>query len=67
VLYLKDDFQQELNRIEGALPADASPMFGILSLGEVGSYDDGVATFFNKTIVVGALQTTPETMAVQEA
>jgi hypothetical protein len=62
LLYLKDDFNQELGAIAAALPQDAPPMTGILSLGEVGSYADGVATFYNKTIVVGALRTITETI-----
>ncbi len=65
VLYLKDDFKQELEYIASALPRPESSLVGILSLGEVGSYADGVATFFNKTVVVGALQPLPEGTAAQ--
>ena len=57
VLFLEDDFDQELNAVSEALPDNAPTPFGILSLGEIGTYGTGRVEFFNKTMVVGALKT----------
>jgi hypothetical protein len=56
VLYLQDQFSQELSGVLSALPADSSEPIGILTLGEIGSYATGSVEFFNKTIVVCAMQ-----------
>jgi len=50
VLYLQEDFEAELQALQGAGEALA----GVLSLGEIASRD-GVVEFFNKTVVIGAL------------
>ena len=54
-LFLEDDFEKEIEEIAGASPSKKPS--GILSLGEIASEQGGGAlTFFNKTIVVSALQ-----------
>ena len=52
---LGDRFSEELSAIrqELAIEQDEQEPFGILSLGEISSYGDGLLEFFNKTIVVG--------------
>jgi hypothetical protein len=59
VLYLEADFSQELNAVIAALPAQAPTPYGILSLGEIATFQTGRVEFFNKTFVVGSLQHTP--------
>ncbi len=56
VLYLEDDFSRELDAVLAALPDQAPTPFGILSLGEIASFQTGRVEFFNKTFVVGSLQ-----------
>ena len=56
VLYLEDDFGQELNAVLSALPDQAPTPYGMLSLGEIATFKTGRVEFFNKTFVVGALQ-----------
>lgn len=54
ILYLEDDFKEELNAIKNALPVDSSisTIEGILSIGEISSGINGYLEFYNKTIVV---------------
>ncbi|MCA9902313.1 MAG: FIST C-terminal domain-containing protein [Anaerolineae bacterium] len=59
VLYLEDDFSQELDAVRMSLPDQAPAPFGVLSLGEIASFETGRVEFFNKTFVVGALQNIP--------
>jgi hypothetical protein len=47
VLYLKDQFPEELNTISGP-----SQIHGILTLGEIANSSRGYLEFFNKTVVV---------------
>lgn len=57
VLYLEDNFQNELDVIHSSIHSlnkELTP-FGILSLGEISSYGNDLIEFFNKTIVVGVL------------
>lgn len=56
VLFLEDDFSKELDAVSEALPENSSTPFGVLSLGEIGTYGTGRVEFFNKTMVVGALK-----------
>jgi len=55
VLFLEDDFNKELEAVADALPDGTSKPFGVLSLGEIGTYGTGRVEFFNKTMVVGVL------------
>ena len=52
---LGDRFSEELEAIRNQLNIQQPEQepFGILSLGEISSYGDGLLEFFNKTIVVG--------------
>ncbi|MEO1259917.1 MAG: FIST C-terminal domain-containing protein [Bacteroidota bacterium] len=52
---LGDRFSEELQAIRNQLDVQQPEQepFGILSLGEISSYGDGLLEFFNKTIVVG--------------
>src|SRR5450432_539914 len=59
VLYLEDDFDQELRAVRNALPQSAATPYGVLSLGEIATFKTGRVEFFNKTIVVGSLQDMP--------
>lgn len=56
VLFLGDDFHEELSEIEIAIKHIDSDLTveGVLSLGEISTFD-GVVEFFNKTVVVGVL------------
>jgi hypothetical protein len=54
VLFMDQDFTQELKGINSALP-EALPHVGILSLGEIGNVDSGPIEWLNKTTVVGVL------------
>jgi hypothetical protein len=56
VLYLEDDFGKELEAVVAALPENAPTPYGVLSLGEIATYQTGRVEFFNKTFVVGSLQ-----------
>lgn len=55
-LYLEDDFGKELTAVVDALPENAPTPYGVLSLGEIATYQTGRVEFFNKTFVVGSLQ-----------
>ena len=52
---LGDRFSEELHAISDQLSIGSPEQepFGILSLGEISSYGDGLLEFFNRTIVVG--------------
>jgi len=57
VIFLQDEFDDELNLIAQRIreiDAQSVPC-GILSLGEISSYGEGLLEFFNKTVVVGVL------------
>lgn len=56
VLYLENEFSQELDAVRAELPNHQSPPFGVLTLGEIATFNSGRVEFFNKTFVVGALQ-----------
>ena len=54
-LFLENQFIEEMNIIRNSLQIsspDQEP-YGVLSLGEISSYGDGMLELFNKTIVVG--------------
>lgn len=54
VIFLEDDFAQELEMVNQKIRAvdeNLTP-FGILTLGEISSYGEGFLEFFNKTIVI---------------
>lgn len=57
VLYLEDDFTDELTAIKGRINGryPEAEVAGVLSLGEISSYGDGYLELFNKTAVVGLL------------
>lgn len=55
VLFLEDSFKDELNILERMAKEKDLIIHGILSLGEISSYGDGLLEFFNKTIVVGTI------------
>jgi hypothetical protein len=64
-LFLGPQFAREMDIIHNGLcikKPEQEP-FGVLSLGEISSYGDGLLELFNKTIVVGALH--PATYARQ--
>ncbi len=54
VLFLKEDFFKELGAIDGTIQSKNKTLTleGVLSLGEISSYGDGILEFFNKTVVV---------------
>ncbi|MEM6704053.1 MAG: FIST C-terminal domain-containing protein [Acidobacteriota bacterium] len=55
-IFLEERFEEELREIAAALrPKAHGSLYGVLSLGEVASSDDGPLEFLNKTSVVGAL------------
>ncbi len=56
VLYLEEDFNEELNAVHAVLPNESTRLSGVLTLGEIASFKTGRVEFFNKTFVVGALQ-----------
>lgn len=55
VLYLDDRFADEINSVRDnlAIQSPEQEPFGVLSLGEISSYGEGLLELFNKTIVVG--------------
>lgn len=57
-LFLKDKFAEEMNIIRENLviTTDEQEPFGILSLGEISSYGEGLLELYNKTIVIGTFQ-----------
>ena len=57
-LFLENEFPKELEAIYNAMTIahpEATPQ-GILSLGEISSNGEGFLEFYNKTLVIGALQ-----------
>ncbi len=54
VLFLEDNFSEELQAIKKELPSE-NDTIGALTLGEIASHGHGYIEFFNKTIVVGLL------------
>ncbi|MEI6411157.1 MAG: FIST C-terminal domain-containing protein [Bacteroidota bacterium] len=54
--FLGNQFQEELNIIRNNLIINTNEQepYGVLSLGEISSYGEGLLEFFNKTIVIGA-------------
>lgn len=59
VLFLEDHFDQELTAVQQGLDTHAVMPEGILSIGEISSYGDGLLEFFNKTMVVATLYRQP--------
>jgi hypothetical protein len=55
-LFLNERFSEELNiiRNEMVIKSEEQEPYGILSLGEIASYGEGLLEFFNKTIVIGS-------------
>ncbi|WP_109831332.1 FIST signal transduction protein [Reichenbachiella versicolor] len=56
MLYLKEDFQKELQAVHQKI-TDSNPnveLEGVLSLGEIASNHEGYLEFYNKTIVVSS-------------
>jgi hypothetical protein len=51
VLYLQEEFQQELTSVK----ADGSQMAGALTIGEIANDGNGHLDYYNKTAVVGAI------------
>lgn len=51
VLFLKDEFQQELDAVQ----APNAPLVGALTLGEIGCSGQDYLEFYNKTCVVGVV------------
>ena len=58
VLFLKNDFDQELSNVKRVINDKFSEITisGALTLGEISSYDGGYLEFFNKTMVVGVFE-----------
>jgi hypothetical protein len=54
-IFLGDGFDEELDAVAEAVAGQGAPIQGLLTLGEISSHGDGTLSFFNKTIVVGAL------------
>lgn len=69
VLFLQEAFGDELNSVRSALPPGTAEPIGMLTLGEIGSYSTGTVEFFNKTIVVCAMQQlgAPEALALADS
>ncbi len=56
-IFLEGRFDEELQEIAGAVGPEADEtLYGVLSLGEVASSEEGPLEFLNKTSVVGALR-----------
>jgi hypothetical protein len=57
VLFLEEDFGQELAMVKQQIAANCGPFIpeGILTLGEISSDGEGFLEYFNKTIVVGVM------------
>lgn len=53
VLYLGDDFVEELRAVSDAVAP--RPMFGMLTLGEIANGGDHCLEFYNKTLVLAAM------------
>lgn len=56
VLFLEDDFKEELMAIKKEIESNNSPVIaeGALTFGEIASREQGILEFYNKTIVIGA-------------
>lgn len=56
-LFLDDQFAEEMDIIRKRLVVDEESRepFGVLSLGEISSFGDGLLELFNKTIVIGVI------------
>ena len=54
--FLNEQFAEELNIIRNGvvIKSEEQEPYGILSLGEIASYGEGLLEFFNKTIVIGS-------------
>jgi hypothetical protein len=54
-LFLNDEFATELNIVRNGLMIETAEQepYGLLSLGEISSYGEGLLELFNKTIVIG--------------
>ncbi len=52
VLYLEDDFKDELNAID----IDNTPLIGALTIGEIANNGKDYLEFYNKTAVIGILE-----------
>lgn len=57
VLFLEEEFKKELEALDEELKLSTNnlPLVGILSLGEISSYGEGLLELFNKTTVVGLI------------
>jgi hypothetical protein len=53
-MFLEEDFSQELEAIKTLAPE--SNMFGVLSIGEVANNSYRYIEVFNKTCVIGAIE-----------
>jgi hypothetical protein len=55
VLFMGDDFQEEIREVIAPLKAKNPNVSvgGALTLGEISSFGDGLIQFFNKTVVIG--------------
>ncbi|MFN0035156.1 MAG: FIST signal transduction protein [Saprospiraceae bacterium] len=56
-IVLEEEFSDELNIIREGLEikSEEQEPFGVLSLGEISSYGDGLLELFNKTVVIGTI------------
>ncbi len=54
VLFLEDDFYNELKIIKDTINKDELNMFGVISLGEIANTNHDYINFYNKTCVIGA-------------
>jgi len=54
VLFLEDDFREELYTIRENINTDNAIIFGVLSLGEIANTNNDYIDFYNKTCVIGA-------------
>lgn len=56
-IVLEEEFSDELNIIREGLVIDKEEQepFGVLSLGEISSYGEGLLELFNKTVVIGTI------------
>ncbi|NPA59240.1 MAG: hypothetical protein GXO30_02070 [Epsilonproteobacteria bacterium] len=54
VLFLEDDFQDELKAIKNTINQSKFSMFGVISLGEIANTNRDYINFYNKTCVIGA-------------
>jgi len=54
VLFLEDEFREELYTIRKNINTDKAITFGVLSLGEIANTNNDFIDFYNKTCVIGA-------------